>query len=98
MKKLLLSVLLLVACLSLSTAAFAVQHGTAEYEKMKEIKKAQRAAKEQQKANPVEKEKTKGFWQREAERSGFAGTGAMFGNAISGVLPVDKPNSGKTEK
>ena len=35
------------------------------------------------KAEP--KGQAKGFWAREAERSGFAGTAAMFSNAIPGA-------------
>ena len=70
--------------------AMAAQPGTPEYEKLKEYKKAQR---EKQK-NPAASGE-KGFWQKEAERSGFAGTAAMFGNAVSGVIPLDKPNSRK---
>lgn len=68
-------------------SALAAERGTAEYEKMKEYKKAQREKK------PSSQEK--GFWQKEAERSGFAGTAAMFGNAVSGAVPLDKPNSRK---
>ncbi len=75
------------------TAASAAERGTPEYEKMKEYKKAQR---ENKSSKPASSEK--GFWQREAERSGFAGTGAMFGNAISSVIPLDKPNSLKPAK
>jgi hypothetical protein len=45
----------------------------------------------------VQSQKVKGFWQREAERSGFAGTGAMISNGISGAIPLAKPNSGKKQ-
>ena len=69
----------------------------AEYEKLAAYKKAQREKKEQEAQMPQEN-KAKGFWQREAERSGFAGTGAMFGNAITGLIPLDKPNSRKESK
>ena len=72
--------------------AAAAQPGTPEYEKLKEYKKTQREKKNTP-AAPTGGEK--GFWQKEAERSGFAGTAAMFGNAVSGVVPLDKPNSRK---
>ena len=72
--------------------AAAAQPGTPEYEKLKEYKKAQR---EQKNAPAASTAGEKGFWQKEAERSGFAGTAAMFGNAVSTVVPLDKPNSRK---
>ena len=82
--------------LVLSTGtAYAVQSGTPEYDKLKAYKKAQREKRDAERANPAHKEK--GFWAREAERSGFAGTGAMFTNAVFGAIPLDKPNSRKTE-
>ena len=71
---------------------FAATPGTPEYEKLKEYKKSQR----ERKANPSPN--AKGFWRREAERSGFAGTAAMFGNAVTGVIPLEKPNSRKEAK
>ncbi len=71
----------------------AAERGTPEYEKIKEYKKSQKAKKEAEKLNPPSKEK--GFWQKEAERSGFAGTGAMFSNSVGRVLPFDAPNSRK---
>ena len=76
---------LVVLMAGLSVPAWAAERGTPEYEKMKAYKEAQRQKRDAEKANPSAK--PKGFWQKEAERSGFAGTGAMFGNAISGVVP-----------
>ena len=73
--------------------ALAAERGTPEYEKLKEYKKTQKAQKEAEKANP--QPKAKGFWAREAERSGFAGTGAMFSNGIARVVPLDKPKAWK---
>ncbi len=84
---------LIVLLAGLSVPVLAAERGTPEYEKMKEYKKAQR---ENKGSKPASTEK--GFWQKEAERSGFAGTGAMFGNAISSVIPLDKPNSRKPAK
>lgn len=75
----------------LAVPALAAQPGTPEYTKLVELKKAQRAAREAEKANPGQK--AKGFWQKEAERSGFAGTGAMFTNAIGGAIPLQKPKA-----
>ena len=72
--------------------AAAAQPGTPEYEKLKEYKKTQREKKSAPAASTAGE---KGFWQKEAERSGFAGTAAMFGNAVSSVVPLDKPNSRK---
>lgn len=72
----------------------AAERGTPEYERLKEYKREQKAKREAEKANPSVKEK--GFWQKEAERSGFAGTGAMFSNSIGRVLPFDAPNSRKS--
>ena len=71
--------------------AMAMEPGTPEYEKMKEYKKAQREKKNAP-AAPAEK----GFWQKEAERSGFAGTFAAASNTVSGLIPLDKPNSRKS--
>ena len=75
--------------------AFAMDRNDPAYQKMKEYKIAQRAKREEEKKNPQKKEK--GFWAREAERSGFAGTGAMFGNAVTSVIPLGKPNSRKEQ-
>ena len=104
MKKIAAGFIGLAFVLAFSAPAFAVQRGTPEYQKMIEVKKAQREKREAKKA--VEKTavesgtagpKKPGFWQREAARSGFAGTGAMFGNAVHSVVPLDKPNSRKTQ-
>jgi len=73
--------------------AFAAQRGTPEYDQLKALKQKQREEKKTRKAEPSPK--AKGFWQREAERSGLAGTGAMFSNAISSAVPLDKLNSKK---
>ncbi len=80
-----------------ATAAMAAERGTPEYEKMKELKRVQREQREAkraaEKANPeIAKNK---FWSKEAERSGMAGTGAMFSRAIFKVVPLDKPNARK---
>ena len=73
--------------------ALAMQHGSPEYQKMVAIKKAQR----EKKKNPAASEQS--FFQKEASRSGLAGTAAMFGNAIGGAIPMtNKPNSGKENK
>ncbi|GEM_PF-3207866 len=77
-------------------AAVAAERGTPEYDRLKEVKKAQREQKERERASPSAK--AKGFWEKEAERSGFAGTGAMFSNAVFGAIPLDKPNSRKETK
>ena len=73
--------------------AAAAERGTPEYEQMKAIKKRQAVEREQRKTNPPAK--ADGFWQREARRSGFAGTGAMFSNVVTGALPMLKSNSEK---
>lgn len=88
--------LALVFTLSTPLVASAAERGTAEYERLRELKKIQREKKAAAKASGTPEEKN--FWQREAERSGFAGTAAMFGNAISGAIPLDKPNSRKEIK
>ena len=92
MKKWFSSMVCLVLLFQGLGVALAAARGTPEYEKLKEYKKSQK----QRKADPSAN--AKGFWQREAERSGFAGTAAMFGNAVSNVVPLDKPNSGKEKK
>ena len=78
--------------------AMAAEKGTPGYEAMKAYKVKQRAEREQRKAEEKtgQAPKEKGFWQREAERSGFAGTGAMFTHALSSAVPLDKPNSKKS--
>lgn len=97
------SILFLMAALmafDLSVAQAGPQRGTPEYEKLAAYKKAQfaerQAEKEAEAKGTPSTAKKPGFWQKEAERSGFAGTGAMFGNAISSVVPLDKPNSRKS--
>ena len=96
MKK--IGVIVFAAFILIGTSApvFAATQGTRESNRLKELKKVQREKKAQAAANPATKEK--GFWQKEAERSGFAGTGAMLGNAVSGVMPLEKPNSCKVDK
>lgn len=83
----------LTAALLVQGAAIAAERGTPEYEKLKELKRQRREEKSQRKTTGAPKEKN--FFQREAERSGLAGTGAMFTNAVTGLVPLDKPNSRK---
>ena len=78
--------------------ALAAERGTPEYNALKEYKNKQRAQKETEKTNPSPKPKQSTFWSREAERSGFAGTAAMFANGIHNLVPLDKLNSGKDSK
>ena len=85
-KKLVVFIFAVLLCQGLT--AYAAPRGTAEYEKMKAYKKAQH---EKKKLGPAEK----GFWQREAERSGLAGTAAMIVNVPGSIIPLDKPNSRK---
>ena len=51
--------------------------------------------KREKKKDPQPQGEAKGFWRKEAERSGFAGTAAMFGNALGNAVPFEKPNSRK---
>ena len=83
-------VLTVMAC----SPVFAAQKGTPEYDQLKVLKTKQREERAQKKANPVPKEKN--FWQREAERSGLAGTSAMFTGVIAKAIPLEAPNSRKT--
>ena len=78
---------------ALTSPAFAAERGTKEYEDLKAYKKARHEKKEREKASPASKEK--GFWQKEAERSGFAGTAAMVSSGVTCLVPLDKPDSGK---
>ena len=80
----------------LASPAIAAQRGTPEYEALKAYKKTQHEKKEHEKTEPSAH--VKGFWQREAERSGLAGTAAMCSTSITNVLPLAKPNSGKEAK
>ena len=91
-------VMLMVGVILTGGSALAVPRGTPEYEQLKEYKRKQHAEREQKKVqeNSGQAPKEKNFWQREAERSGFAGTGAMFSNALANAVPLDKPNSRKT--
>lgn len=75
----------------LQAGAFAAERGSEEYQRLVEYKRKQR----EERSRPASA-REKNFWQREAERSGFAGTAAMFGNAISDAIPLDKPNSRKS--
>lgn len=88
-------VLVFVLGMQMTGVSSAAQRGTEEYNKLVEYKKAQREKKATEKTQGAPKEKN--FWQREAARSGFAGTAAMFGNAIGGLIPLDKPNSRKDQ-
>ena len=88
-----LSVTTVLVCLIFSAHAFAAERGTEEYKKLAEYKKARR----EQKVDPSAPPKEKSFFQREAERSGLAGTAAMFGNAAAKIVPLDKPNSRKKD-
>lgn len=95
MKKIIAGFLFLFFFFQGLNGVMAAERGTDAYKKMAEYKKVQR----EKKANPKSQASAeKGFWQKEAERSGFAGTAAMFGNAVSGILPLDKPNSRKETK
>lgn len=85
----------LVLAVLIQSAAFASTQSAADYEELKAYKKAQREKKAQEKANLPSGGQKQGFWAREASRSGFAGTGAMFSNAIFTAVPLNKPNSGK---
>jgi len=87
------AVAVLLLFLSAQAVVFAATPGTPEYAELSAYKKAQREQKEKEKANPSLKQK--GFWAKEAERSGFAGTGAMFAGAVGSVVPLDKPGSRK---
>jgi len=88
----------LLALFAAQGIALAAERGTPEYIKLKEYKNKQRAEREAEKANPTPKTPQSTFWSREAERSGFAGTGAMFANGINNLVPLDKLNSGKDDK
>ena len=83
-----ISVLVFLVVLFQGSQVMAMDQGTPEYAKMKEYKKAQR---EKAKTGPAEKN----FWQKEAERSGLAGTFAAATNMVSNAVPLDKPNSRK---
>ena len=73
-----------VLILTQAGAAFAAQPGTPEYEKMKELKKAQRMQRETAKASN-KPEST--FWKREGERSGLNQWGGASG-IFSSLNPV----------
>lgn len=76
-------------------AALAAERGSEEYKRLVELKKAQREKKAAAKAEGRAEEPN--FWQREASRSGLAGTAAMFGRAVGAAVPLDKPNSRKSD-
>ena len=88
---------ILVLAVLVQAPVFAAERGTPEYDQLKAYKVKQRQEREQKKtqesSGQVQKEKN--FWQREAERSGLAGTGAMFSQAISNAIPLDKMGSKK---
>lgn len=69
--------------------AFAAERGTAEYERLKEYKRAQREEREAQKANPeAGARKGKSFWQKEGERSGLGGTGSRIRGIFKDLNPM----------
>ena len=79
-------------------SVWAAERGTPEYERLVEYKRQQREKRLERKNNPeLAKQEGKSFWQKEAERSGFAGTGAMFGNLVKKAVPFRDPNSSKSE-
>jgi ABC-type tungstate transport system permease subunit len=82
--------ILSVLILSSAQAFAAAAPGTPEYEKMKEYKAAQRKAREDRKAGVAAgtEKKEPGFWDREAERSGFAQTGQGMGSVFKNLNPV----------
>lgn len=84
----------LAAASLIASPAFAAKKGTAEYDRLVALKKEQRAQREADKANPPAR--AKGFWEKEAERSGLAGTAAMVSNAATApgrMLPNGKDSS-----
>ena len=81
--KRILGILTVLFLLQPATFAGAAQRGTAEYEKMKEYKKAQR---EKKSSGPAEKN----FWQKEAERSGLAGGAVALGRVATGRLSSEE--------
>ncbi len=83
----------IVLVLALVVLVQSVAFAETDRERLIAYKKEQRELKEREKANPSPK--AKGFWAREASRSGFAGTGAMLTSAVFSVVPLDKPNSKK---
>lgn len=93
MNKAVSAVLLFLTVFLASETVFAAQRGTPEYEQMKEYKRQQRE-KKANRANEPQGE-AKGFWAKEASRSGLAGTAAMFGGAIGAAVPFEKPNARK---
>lgn len=88
--------IVLVALALVSGTSFAAERGTPEYDRLVALKKAQREQRERDRQNP--QGRVKSFWEKEASRSGFAGTGAMFANAAGALIPLDKPNSRKASK
>jgi hypothetical protein len=96
MNKVMAVSLFVLVALGSADLALAAQRGTPEYEALKEYKRKKKAEKEAAKAaesaDPGVKEKS--FWEKEAERSGFAGTGAMFARGVDSVNPfkgLDQP-------
>lgn len=85
----------IVMILALVMLVQGVASAETDRERLIAYKKQQRELKEREKANPSPK--AKGFWAREASRSGLAGTGAMLTGAVSSVVPLDKPNSRKKD-
>ena len=81
----LIAVVAAVLLTATADVALAAQRGTPEYQRLVELKKAQRAEREAAQNNP--EQKPMGFWQKEAQRSGFAGTAAMLGNGVDRVIP-----------
>ena len=86
MKKIVVWVLFLML---VSTVSFAATRGTAEYEKIKEYKKAQRAKEEAIKKDPsLAEKKEPGFWDREAKHSGLGGTPSKMSNFFKNLNPA----------
>ncbi len=84
-----------IAAVSLvASPAYAVSKNSPEYQRLVELKKKQRAERDAERANPSAK--AKGFWAKEADRSGLAGTGAMLKNVATApgrILPDGKDSS-----
>ena len=89
MNKVVISLMSVLFVIAFGFTAYAATPGTPEYDEMKKIKAEQRARREELRRNPApEPPPGSTFWDREAQRSGFAKSGMPLFAGMRKMNPV----------